>query len=123
MGACIIAVTIAAIILCVMYVRGNFSYSYLKMRNMYMCTHRFVSSQTKLALIEYNSKIGKHEMKKVLSSQYARCIQTMIVMDEDTQVCVWEADTERDILDILAPFEDYYAETKVQEITEMIDFS
>tara|TARA_B110001450_G_scaffold256507_1_gene287294 strand:- start:2941 stop:3312 length:372 start_codon:yes stop_codon:yes gene_type:complete len=120
MGACILAVTIAAITLFVVYVRGNFSYSYLKLRNMYLCTHRFVSSEAKLALIEYNSKIGKDEMKKVLSSQYARCIQTMIMVNEDTQVCVWEADTENDILDILASFQDYYAETKVQEITELI---
>lgn len=123
MGACILAVTIAAIILFVMYVYGISSYRYVKMRNMYLCTHRFVSADAKLALIEYNSKIGKNEMRRLLSSRYARCLQTFIMVNEDMQVCLWEANTEDDILDILAFFKDYYAETKVQEITEMVDLS
>ena len=121
MGACILALTIATIILFVMYVRGNFSYRYVKMRNMYLCTHRFVSLEAKLALIEFNSKIGTHEMRKMLSSEHARCLENIIMVNNDTQVCLWEADTENDILDILASFQNYYAETKVDEITELVD--
>ena len=123
MGACILALTVAAIILCVMYIYGNLSYRFMKMRNMYLCTHRFVNAEAKLALMEYNSKIGKTEMRRILSSEYARCIQTVITLNEDTQVCLWEANSEDDILDILSSFKDYYAETKVEEITEMIDLS
>ena len=123
MNTCSIAIIVVGLIVVICYIRRKQFSKFVKMRNMYICTHHFVDSTAKLALIDYNSKVGTRQIKQVLSNKRATCLHLMILSDENKQVSVWEADSAEDILFLIKPFEEYYRETTVHDLTEFIDLS